>query len=161
MVLDHVNDDPMDNRPENLQEVTQAENQKKRRGRVVYRSYGTSKYGHGIHVHHDMRDGRWYVRRQLSRGHGDGDLKNVRKQLGGFATLAEAEERIKYSFYQVNSPPSQTGPGIYNQAQISRRHEDRVDALRQVQRHVAAVPRDRSIERMEGREPSIAALGST
>jgi hypothetical protein len=38
--LDHISDDPMDNRIANLQEITHAENQKKRRGRIVSRSYG-------------------------------------------------------------------------------------------------------------------------
>jgi hypothetical protein len=40
MHLDHKNDDPSDNRPDNLVEVTQAENQAKRRGRTVSRAYG-------------------------------------------------------------------------------------------------------------------------
>src|SRR5262249_55638556 len=92
---------PMDNRPDNLCEITQVENQKKRRGRLVYRSYGTSKYGHGMTVNQDKRDGRWYVRRQMSRGHGNGDLKNVRKELGGFDTLAEAEARIKHYIAEI------------------------------------------------------------
>ena len=34
--LDHVNDDPFDNRPNNLAETTHAENQQKRRGRLIY-----------------------------------------------------------------------------------------------------------------------------
>src|SRR5882672_9501008 len=39
--LDHINDDPMDNRPSNLNELTHTENQRKRRGRLVNRNYGT------------------------------------------------------------------------------------------------------------------------
>src|SRR5215831_8943635 len=34
-VLDHINDVPTDNRPINLQEVTETENQRKRRGRRI------------------------------------------------------------------------------------------------------------------------------
>jgi hypothetical protein len=94
-VIDHIDDDPMNNAPSNLREITQPENQAKRRGRIVYRSYGTGKYGHGINVHHDRRDDRYYVSRQLSRGHGEGDLKNVKKLLGGFDTQNEAESFVK------------------------------------------------------------------
>jgi DNA-binding NarL/FixJ family response regulator len=48
----------------------------------------------------------------LSRGHGEGDLKNVRKQLGGFATLAEAEERIKHYVAEIekHGPDHMPGP---------------------------------------------------
>jgi DNA-binding XRE family transcriptional regulator len=95
MIIDHKNDDPMDNRPDNLQELTHTENQKKRRGRVVYRSYGKGKYGYGITVYHDKRDDRFYVNRQLSRGHGKGDLKNVKRLLSGHDTLKEAEKFVR------------------------------------------------------------------
>jgi hypothetical protein len=94
VIIDHKNDDPMDNQPDNLQELTHTENQKKRRGRVVYRSYGNGRYGPGMNIHRDKRDGRYYVTHQASRGHGSGDLKNVKIGLGGFATLAEAEARV-------------------------------------------------------------------
>lgn len=94
MVLDHINNVPTDNRPENLQEITQNKNQEKRRGRLVYRSYGTGKYGYGINVHYDKRDGRYYVVRHLSRGHGKGDLKGIRRGLGGFDTLEDAERQV-------------------------------------------------------------------
>jgi hypothetical protein len=93
-VLDHVNDDAMDNAPDNLAELTQEENQRKRRGRKVYRSYGRGKYGPGMNITRDKRDGRYYVRHQASRGHGVGDLKNVKINLGGFATLEEAKIRV-------------------------------------------------------------------
>jgi hypothetical protein len=92
--LDHINDDPLDNRPANLEEKTAVENQKKRRGRMVYRSYGKGKYGYGINVDHDKRDDRYYIRRHLSRGHGSGELKTIRKALGGFDTLQEAEAKV-------------------------------------------------------------------
>jgi hypothetical protein len=92
--LDHINDDPQDNRPCNLREITEAENQKKRRGRMVYRSYGTGKYGYGLNIYNDKRDGRFYVARNLSRGHGDGDLKTIKKSLGGFDTLEAAEAKV-------------------------------------------------------------------
>jgi hypothetical protein len=103
MIIDHKNDDPMDNRPDNLQELTHTENQKKRRGRVVYRSYGSGRYGPGMNIHRDKRDGRYYVTHQASRGHGNGDLKNVKIGLGGFETLAEAEARVA-SFLAERGP---------------------------------------------------------
>jgi hypothetical protein len=100
--IDHINDDPLDNRPENLQEITEAENQAKRRGRKVYRSYGTGKYGHGLHVYNDKRDNRFYVSRNVSRGVTGG--KKMRIPLGGYDTLAKAEERIrKYISEELNS----------------------------------------------------------
>lgn len=101
MVLDHINDDSTDDSPGNLQEITQIENQKKRRGRLVYRSYGKGKYGYGIHIHNDKRDGRFYVTRQLSRGHGLGDLKSVKKGIGGFSTLREAKTRVKKLIVEI------------------------------------------------------------
>jgi HNH endonuclease len=92
--IDHINDNPFDNRPENLQEITEQENHKKRRGRIIYRNYGTGKYGYGMYIHHDKRDDRYYVTRHLSRGHGEGDLKAIRQGLGGFDTLEEAEGKV-------------------------------------------------------------------
>lgn len=100
-VIDHINDDPQDNRPENLQELTQAESQSKRRGRMVYRSYGKGKYGYGICIHHDKRDNRYYVSRHMSRGHGKGDLKGIKYSLGGFDTLEQAERRVKRHIFEI------------------------------------------------------------
>jgi hypothetical protein len=99
--LDHINNNPMDNRPINLDEVTEEDNHKKRRGRLVYRSYGTGKYGYGIIIHHDRRDDRYYITRHLSRGHGNGDLKAIRKSLGGFNTLEEAEAQVAIFIEQI------------------------------------------------------------
>jgi hypothetical protein len=93
--LDHLDNDPLNNKLANLAEVTHTENQRRRRGRTVSHAYGTGKYGHGISVNMDKRDGRFYVSRQMSRGHGNGDLKNVRVSLGGFATLAAAESKVR------------------------------------------------------------------
>lgn len=92
--IDHINDDPLDNRPDNLQEITTIENHKKRRGRKIYRSYGKGKYGHGLYVHADKRDGRFYVSRNISRGLGNGDLRSMKESLGGYDTLVEAESRV-------------------------------------------------------------------
>jgi hypothetical protein len=90
--IDHINDDALDNRPCNLQEITEAENQAKRRGRKVYRSYGKGKYGHGFGVYNDKRDNRFYVSRNISRGLTGGKSKLI--SMGGFASLAEAEAFI-------------------------------------------------------------------
>lgn len=91
--IDHINDDPFDNRPENLQEITEQENQRKRRGRIVYRSYGKGKYGYGINVNFDKRDGRYYVTRHLSRGQ-TGGIRSVKSSAGGYDTLQGAEDRV-------------------------------------------------------------------
>lgn len=90
--IDHIDDDPLNNRPDNLQEITEAENHKKRRGRKVYRSYGKGKYGYGFGVHHDKRDGRFYVSRNISRGETGGKPRRV--TFGGFDTLAAAEAKV-------------------------------------------------------------------
>lgn len=100
-VLDHINDDSSDNRPANLQEITQDENQKKRRGRKVSRYYGSGKYGHGINVTLDKRSGRYYIRRHLSRGHGSGNLKTPRWGLGGFNSLVEAERMVNIYIAEI------------------------------------------------------------
>lgn len=92
--IDHIDDDPLNNRPDNLQEITAIENQRKRRGRKVYRSYGRGKYGHGLYIYADKRDGRFYVSRNISRGHGEGDLQGVKIALGGYDTLEEAESVV-------------------------------------------------------------------
>lgn len=102
-VLDHVNDDPMDNAPRNLAELTEEENHRKRRGRKVYRSYGKGKYGPGMNIRLDPRDGRYYVTNQASRGHGSGDLKNIKKSLGGFPTLEAAKAKVT-AFLAENFP---------------------------------------------------------
>lgn len=94
MHIDHINDNPQDNRPCNLQELTHEDSQKKRRGRKVYRSYGTGKYGYGINIHYDKRDNRFYISRHFSRGHGNGELKTRKIALGGFNTLEEAEAKV-------------------------------------------------------------------
>lgn len=90
--IDHIDDDSMNNRPDNLQEITEAENQAKRRGKRVYRSYGGGKYGHGFGTYSDKRDGKHYVSRNISRGVTGG--KSRRVGYGGFDTLAAAEAKI-------------------------------------------------------------------
>lgn len=99
--IDHINDDSLDNKPKNLQELTEIENHKKRRGRKVYRSYGTGKYGYGLGCYRDKRDNRYYVDRNLSRGHGNGDLKGIRYSLGGYDTLEEAEKTISVHIEEI------------------------------------------------------------
>lgn len=100
--VDHKNDNPMDNRPINLAEMTEAENQKKRRGRRVYRSYGKGKYGFGMGIDHDKRDGRFSVNRHLSRGHAvTSNSKTVRVMLGSYDNLIEAEEKVKRCIAEI------------------------------------------------------------
>ncbi len=95
MVLDHVNNNPFDNRLENLAEITEIENHKKKRNRTIYRSYGRGKYWHGVGVYLDKRDGRYYVAHQLSRGQHKKELGKVVISLGGFDTLDGAETRVR------------------------------------------------------------------
>jgi hypothetical protein len=92
--IDHIDDDAMNNSPSNLKEVTHAENQKKRRGRIISRSYGTGKYGYGISVTQDRRDGRFYVVRSPSRGESK-SITTIKIALGGFLTLEDAEKRVR------------------------------------------------------------------
>lgn len=91
--LDHIDDDPMNNAPSNLAEVTSAANQEKRRGRIVSRAFGKGKYGHGISVVQDKRDGRFYVTKCPSRGQTK-QLSTIKISLGGFRTLEEAQARV-------------------------------------------------------------------
>lgn len=90
--IDHIDDDSLNNAPDNLQEITEAENQAKRRGRKVYRTYGSGKYGYGFAVYSDKRDGRFYVSRNISRGETGGKSKRI--GYGGFDSLEEAESVI-------------------------------------------------------------------
>ena len=100
-LIDHINDDPMDNRPSNHQELDHHANQAKRRGRMIYRSYGKGKYGYGLYINHDKRDGRFYITRTMSRGHGEGDLKTVKHGLAAFDTLEAAEKKVTEYIEQI------------------------------------------------------------
>jgi len=93
--LDHINDDPMDNRPSNLNELTHTENQRKRRGRLVNRNYGTGKYGYGFYIYKDKRYSKYSISRCLSRGHGSGELKTIKRGLGVFNSIEDAELMVK------------------------------------------------------------------
>lgn len=92
--IDHINDDSLDNHPDNLQELTPIENQSKKRGKRVYRSYGKGKYGYGMSITYDKRDGCYYIGRNISRGFGAGDLKGVKISLGREETLEAAKNRV-------------------------------------------------------------------
>lgn len=102
-VIDHIDDDAFNNRPDNLQEITYKENQLKRRNRKVYRNYGTGKYGHGFGIYYDKRDGRYYVNRNYSRAH-TGARKTIKQSFGGHFTLEEAEAKIEYLIKQISNP---------------------------------------------------------
>lgn len=100
--IHHLNNDSIDNRPVNLSEQSVPDHGKFRRGRIVNRNYGkNSKYGYGITLNHDKRDNRYYVRRYLSRGHGNGELRTINRSMGGYDSLAEAEARIEYLIEQI------------------------------------------------------------
>jgi len=91
--VDHIDDDPLNNKPDNLREITLQENQAKRRGKGN-KQYGTGKYGEGIHVQADKRDGRFYVTRYLSSKE-EINKKNRKKSLGGFPDLEKAEAFVR------------------------------------------------------------------
>lgn len=94
LVIDHINDDPLDNRPSNLQEITPEENNKKRRNRKTYRNYGTGKYGYGFGIYRDKRDGKYYVSRCLPRAETKTD-KTVKLSYGNYTSIQDAEYAIK------------------------------------------------------------------
>src|SRR6266852_5295663 len=99
--IDHIDDNPMNNRPDNLQELTEAENQFKRRGKKVYRSYGRGKYGYGMYIHDDKRDGYFYISRNIYRGFGNGDLKGIKIALGRESSLVKAEKRVEFYIDEI------------------------------------------------------------
>ena len=90
--IDHIDDVSMNNRPDNLQEITEAENQAKRRGKKVYRSYGSGKYGHGMSIYYDKRDKHYYVSRNISRGVTGGESRRV--PYGRFSSIELAEAKV-------------------------------------------------------------------
>jgi HNH endonuclease len=96
MHVDHKNDNPCDNRPCNLQEFTPEQNAAKKRNRKTNRNYGTGKYGFGFSVGHDKRDSRYYITKFLSRGQHKAEGVTKRIGLGGFETLPEAEEKVRF-----------------------------------------------------------------
>lgn len=59
MEVDHIDDNPLNNKPNNLKEVTRKENNDKRRGKSN-RAYGRTLYGYGITVS-------WSKNKQLYR----------------------------------------------------------------------------------------------
>ena len=111
-VIDHRDDDAMNNVPDNLQELTHAENQRKRRGRIVYRSYGKGKYGYGINLRFDHRDSKWYVTRYMSRGHGKGDLKDIVKNLGSYPSEETAKAAIAEFTKQIRDNGLSFSPSV-------------------------------------------------
>jgi hypothetical protein len=122
LTLDHCDDDSMNNAPDNLQEMTMAQNHRKRRGRIVSRSYGSGKYGYGLYIYSDPRDGRHYVTRTLSRGMHSKECQTVKKTLGGFNSLKDAERRVreciagieKYGIYWMPPEIGKSAPKFLN-----------------------------------------------
>ena len=101
MHVDHIDDNPQNNRPDNLQELTEENSHKKRRGRMVYRTYGTGKYGYEIQVTYDRRDRRYYVTRHWSSGHGGGDLRGIKRSFGGYFSLKDAEHKVEIIIEEI------------------------------------------------------------
>lgn len=102
MHLDHVDDDPLHNIWSNLKEVTHKENQSKKIGKGN-RQYGTGKYGYGINIYQDKRDGRCYVTRYLSSKE-EPDIKKRSSKLESFKTLVEAEKYIEEYIKSLDDP---------------------------------------------------------
>lgn len=92
LFIDHINNIALDNRPDNLQELTRLENNGKNLGKP-HKSYGSGKYSFGITVTYIKRCDRYYVTRNMP-GYLFSDGKRRRKSLGGFSTLEEAESRV-------------------------------------------------------------------
>ena len=130
--LDHINDDSLDNRPANLQEMTKEDNQAKRRGRLVYRSYGKGRYGYGFGMYHDGRDDRYYIGRNLSRGLAKTYTKKTGVFLGGYDTKEEAEAKIAEYIEDVKKygmdympPPKEKKPSYRSVALREQREQIR------------------------------------
>lgn len=102
--IDHIDDNPLNNRPDNLEEITYIDNQAKRKGKGN-RSYGTGKCGHGIYINYDKRDTKYYISRKLSRGTVTNHLgKTATIAYGSFKTLELAEQKVKEIIEELNSP---------------------------------------------------------
>lgn len=90
--IDHIDDNPLNNSPSNLQEITVAENMFKKRGKGNSR-FGKNKYGHGISVYYLTKRNSWVAERSLGRRFGfDNPTK---KHVAIAKTLEELEEKIK------------------------------------------------------------------
>lgn len=102
--IDHKDDDPLNNHPDNLQEITKKDNWAKKKNKGN-RRYGKNKYGHGINIYKDKRDGRYYADRYISTKIED-DLLTARRKihLFGAATLDEIEIKIKEYVHRINNP---------------------------------------------------------
>ena len=90
--IDHKDDNSLNNKPDNLQELTIEDNMAKKRGKTN-RSFGSSKYGHGITVSIDKRDGTYIAVRIPSRGETKSD-KSIKIPVGRSKTLEEIEAKI-------------------------------------------------------------------
>lgn len=100
-VIDHIDDNYLNNKPDNLQELTSKDNHAKRRGKGN-REYGKTKYGHGIRVDHDKRDERWYACRYFS-SKDVLELKDRKISLFGASSLEKIEIMIQsYINYGMN-----------------------------------------------------------
>lgn len=99
--IDHINNIPTDNRSCNLQELTKAQNNCKRKGKSS-RKYGTGKYGHGISVRYDKSRRKYKVQRRFPIDLcGRGKILNI--HLFECSSLEETERKIKeYIFNLLN-----------------------------------------------------------
>lgn len=60
--IDHKDDNSLNNRPDNLQELTKADNNAKRKGKTTGK-FGSGKYGYGISIGYDKKRNKYAARR--------------------------------------------------------------------------------------------------
>lgn len=103
-VIDHIDDNPLNNSPGNLAEVTVKENQAKRKGKRT-RAYGRTKYGHGIFIWYDKKNKKYCVNRRFPVGEIREDKDHI-MWIGWADSLEEAEVLINEYLEKLNAPIS-------------------------------------------------------
>ena len=105
--LDHIDDDPLNNHIDNLQELTHTENQEKRRNRTVSRSFGTGKYGYGLSIQHAKDEHFYYVMQHISRGHHKESGRTLKRMIGRFESIGDAEAQIPFFIEMIKERPGE------------------------------------------------------
>lgn len=93
MHIDHIDDNPLNNSPSNLKEITPEENHAKRKGKRT-RAYGRTKYGHGIFVWYSKTNKKYCVNRRFPVGEVRKDKDHI-AWIGWTDTIEEAEKLIE------------------------------------------------------------------